>query len=159
MHTEAERQRTLSETPLLEQASFSGASSYHGVLNTISEKFRILGACLGILGAAGSMVGSTGCTSVVPDAGEEAVLVEKPLFFGTGGVIPAPVKTGREYVALSTDHILVSVVPFKHEERFDDMVTKDNINVDLNAYLVTRVTDSPLLKGSGVLSGPSRQCL
>lgn len=44
-----------------------------------------------------------GCRTVQPDAGHEAVLVRKPLFFGSGGVDETPVKTGlnaEQYVAL-----------------------------------------------------------
>lgn len=32
-----------------------------------------------------------GCRTVQPDAGHEAVLVRKPLIFGSGGVDPTPV--------------------------------------------------------------------
>ena len=34
------------------------------------------------------------CHKVAPNAGEEAVLIEKPWFFGHGGVVDEPVSTG-----------------------------------------------------------------
>ena len=41
-----------------------------------------------------SVVVLSACSTVQPDAGHEAVLVRKPLIFGSGGVDPTPVKTG-----------------------------------------------------------------
>ena len=58
------------------------------------------------------VLGFTSCTSVTPDAGQEAVLVHKPWFFGTGGVDNTPVETGLEYTwfrwqkKISTDSVL-----------------------------------------------------
>lgn len=46
------------------------------------------------------------CSSYAPDAGHEVVLVEKPLFFGHGGIDNDPVRTGRTFAALTTDGIL-----------------------------------------------------
>jgi hypothetical protein len=46
-----------------------------------------------------------GCSVYSPDAGHEVVLVEKPWFFGHGGVDPEPVKPGRAYAALSTEGV------------------------------------------------------
>ena len=42
------------------------------------------------------------CTRVAPDAGHEAVLIQKPWFFGHGGVLPEPVPSGATWVAWST---------------------------------------------------------
>ena len=46
---------------------------------------------VGVFVLAGMM---SACATVQPDAGHEAVLVRKPLIFGSGGVDPMPVKTG-----------------------------------------------------------------
>ena len=43
-----------------------------------------------------------GCSSYAPDAGHEVVLIEKPMFFGHGGVEAEPVKTGRTFTAATT---------------------------------------------------------
>ena len=45
----------------------------------------------------------TGCSVYAPDAGHEVVLVDKPWFFGHGGVESEPVKTGRSWAALTTE--------------------------------------------------------
>lgn len=42
---------------------------------------------------------TTGCSYTSVDAGEEAVLIYKPYFFGHGGVDPTPVKTGATWTA------------------------------------------------------------
>jgi len=45
------------------------------------------------------------------------VLIYKPWVFGHGGVEPQPVKTGRTYVAMSTESVLVSVHgPFRRPD-------------------------------------------
>ena len=41
-----------------------------------------------------AMMGMTSCHGVAPDADEEAVLIEKPWFFGHGGVQQNPVESG-----------------------------------------------------------------
>lgn len=50
-----------------------------------------------------------GCRTVQPDAGHEAVLVRKPLSFGSGGVDPTPVTTGLKYVAFTTTGIDINM--------------------------------------------------
>ena len=46
-----------------------------------------------------------------PDAGQEIVLVEKPIIFGHGGVVPEPVKTGRQYTWWTTSGVVVEMRP------------------------------------------------
>ena len=48
---------------------------------------------VGIVVFALLMTWACGIESVKPDAGHEAVLIEKPVLFGHGGVDPDPVKT------------------------------------------------------------------
>ena len=45
-----------------------------------------------LVGVAGLslVVAMAACSTVTPDAGQEAVLVRKPLLFGHGGVDPTP---------------------------------------------------------------------
>ena len=55
----------------------------------------------------------TGCvTPSSVDAGEEAVLVKKPYFFGHGGVDPESIKTGLVWTAFSTEVVRINVKPF-----------------------------------------------
>ena len=61
-----------------------------------------------------------GCRTVKPDAGHEAVLVRKPLIFGSGGVDPTPVKTGLKYVAFTTTGIDVNMQPMRIDVEFSE---------------------------------------
>jgi hypothetical protein len=54
-------------------------------------------------------IGVAACRTVTPDAGYEAVLVRKPLIFGSGGVDDTPVKTGLKYVAFTTEAVYVNM--------------------------------------------------
>jgi regulator of protease activity HflC (stomatin/prohibitin superfamily) len=83
-----------------------------------------------------------GCSSVTPDAGHEVVLVEKPVFFGHGGVDTEPVKTGREFVALTTEGVDVYMQPQKFEMEMDDMMTSDGVPITFHAIAILQVTDS-----------------
>ena len=58
----------------------------------------------------------SGCTTVAPEAGEEGVKVHKPWFFGTGGIDMTPVETGLEYTWLSTDYVIVNMLPRAYDE-------------------------------------------
>ena len=59
------------------------------------------------------------CSSVTPDAGQEAVLIRKPMFIGHGGVDQVPVKTGRTFVAWTTDVDYVDMKPQRVDLEFD----------------------------------------
>lgn len=84
----------------------------------------------------------TGCSSVAPDPGYEAVLTAKPMFAGHGGVLPEPVKTGLTYVAMTTDATMVNMTPQTTHVAFDDFSSKDNILLDFDTALRWHVTDS-----------------
>ena len=58
---------------------------------------------------------SVGCSTVKPDAGHEGVLIRKPMFFGSGGVVDAPVKAGLKYIAWTTDFEIVNMQPGTHD--------------------------------------------
>lgn len=83
-----------------------------------------------------------GCSSVSPDAGTEAVLIRKPWFFGDGGVDDTPIKPGLQYVAISTDHVIVTTQPVAFQQAFDNMNSKDGVPLDFNAQMTLMVTDS-----------------
>ncbi len=79
------------------------------------------------------------CHSVTPDAHQEAVLVEKPFFFGSGGVDGTPVGTGRRYVSISTDIIYVDIVPKRYDAEFKDIMSKDNTPLNYATYMTLQV--------------------
>lgn len=85
---------------------------------------------------------AVGCSSVAPDAGQEAVLVRKPILFGHGGVDQTPVKTGRTFVALTTDAVYVDVRPLQFNEHFDDLMSSDGVPLDFDAVIRLQITDS-----------------
>ena len=75
----------------------------------------------------------SGCfTPSTVDAGEEAILIQKPWFFGHGGVDKDAISTGLVWTAFSTEVIRVNIKPFNITEPFDDLITIDNNPVDFN---------------------------
>jgi regulator of protease activity HflC (stomatin/prohibitin superfamily) len=98
---------------------------------------------------------SVACSTAEPNAGQEVVLVQKPMFFGSGGVDPTPVKTGLVYIALTTDAIPVNMQPRKQEISFDDLFTSDGVPLDFHATVQYQVTDSvKLVRDFGADDGP-----
>jgi regulator of protease activity HflC (stomatin/prohibitin superfamily) len=92
----------------------------------------------------------TGCSSVTPDAGHQAVLVEKPIIFGSGGVDPTPVQAGRTFIAWTTQDIDVNMMPQKYETEMPDTMTSDGVPVTFHAIAILQVTDSvTLIKNFG----------
>jgi hypothetical protein len=87
-------------------------------------------------------VGAAACRTVTPDAGHEAVLVRKPLIFGSGGVDPTPVKTGLKYVAFTTSAVDVNMQPMRIDAEFTDLMTSDGVPIDFHAVLSLQVIDS-----------------
>jgi regulator of protease activity HflC (stomatin/prohibitin superfamily) len=94
----------------------------------------------GVLVAA-LMVG-VGCTTVAPDAGQEAVLVMKPVLFGQGGVDSTPVPTGLQYVAFTTWPVYVDMRPTQVDVVIDDAMSADNVPLDFSAAIRVQVRDS-----------------
>jgi len=82
------------------------------------------------------------CGTVQPDAGHEAVLVRKPLLFGSGGVDPAPVKAGLKYVAFTTKSVDVNMQPMRVDVNFDDLMTSDGVPIDFHSVISLQVVDS-----------------
>lgn len=87
------------------------------------------------------------CTVVAPEAGEEGVKVHKPWIFGSGGVDMTPVETGLEYTWLSTDYVIVNMLPQAYDEDLDDATSNDNTLLDFNTQIQLQVKDnmSPVL--------------
>ena len=76
------------------------------------------------------------------EPGQHAVLVDKPRYFGNGGVRPEPLKEGRVLVWDSTDHVLVRMQPQSFSIKFDDLMTSDNTPLDFESSIQYRVTDA-----------------
>jgi regulator of protease activity HflC (stomatin/prohibitin superfamily) len=91
------------------------------------------------------VLGIIGCHSYAPNAGHEVVLIEKPIFFGHGGVDSEPVRTGRAYAAISTDGVDVNMQPQKFETELPDTMTKDGVPITFHAIMVLKVTESVTL--------------
>jgi regulator of protease activity HflC (stomatin/prohibitin superfamily) len=82
------------------------------------------------------------CGRAAPDSGQEAVLIRKPWFFGHGGVVSEPVRTGLTYTAITTTAVYVPVVPQLVKEHFADIMSSDGVPLSFDAYVQLRVTDS-----------------
>lgn len=83
-----------------------------------------------------------GCSTVKPNAGEEAVLTYKPMFFGSGGVDPTPIRTGLSYVAFTTYSTIVNMQPQRIDLQFNDLMTNDGVPIDFHAVISYQITDS-----------------
>ena len=84
--------------------------------------------------------GPSGCAMTAIDAGHEGVVVEKPFFFGHGGVDPVPIKTGRQYVAATTQVIEIDVRPVQYSEHFD-IISSENAPVSFDAFMIANVIE------------------
>jgi regulator of protease activity HflC (stomatin/prohibitin superfamily) len=82
------------------------------------------------------------CSSVTPNAGEEAVLVKQPWVFGSGGVVSEPVTTGQVWTALSTSAVIVNMQPQRFDVQFDDLMSSDGVPLDFHAMLTLQVVNS-----------------
>jgi hypothetical protein len=85
--------------------------------------------------------GLAGCTVASPNAGHEAVWMEKPILFGHGGVDQTPVTAGREYGAITSDAIDVDMLPQRVDMEFDDMMTSSGVPVSFHVVATFKVAD------------------
>jgi regulator of protease activity HflC (stomatin/prohibitin superfamily) len=91
-----------------------------------------------------------GCSVYAPDAGHEVVLIDKPWFFGHGGVEDGPVKPGRTWAAITTQGGDVYMQPQKYETEMHDTMTSDGVPISFHAIMVLQVVDSvSLIKNFG----------
>ncbi len=103
-------------------------------MTKVAGRFAVLAMAVGLLPAL------AGCMLVAVDAGHEGVLVEKPFFFGHGGVDAVPAKTGRVSVALTTEVIDVDVRPIQYSEHFD-IISAENAPVSFDAFFIANVVE------------------
>lgn len=85
---------------------------------------------------------SCACSTVEPNAGEEAVLTYKPMFFGSGGVDETPIKTGLTYTAWTTYSTVVNMQPQRLDLEFQDLMTSDGVPIDFHAVVTYKITNS-----------------
>lgn len=94
---------------------------------------------LSILSLAALVVLMTSCHGVRPGAGEEAVLIYKPWFFGYGGVDKTPVQTGLTWCWWSTSSETFKVIPVQYNENFKDIISLDNTPISLTAHALIQI--------------------
>jgi regulator of protease activity HflC (stomatin/prohibitin superfamily) len=83
----------------------------------------------------------TGCGFAVPDAGEAAVLIDKPIVFGHGGVRDEAIETGLAWIWWTTNVEYVNIYPQQFDINFEDMMSSDGIPLDFQASLRLKVND------------------
>lgn len=82
------------------------------------------------------MLNFTGCVRTFSvNGGEELVFIKKPFIWGRGGVDPEPLTKGLTWGVWSTSSETFNIKPVQYEEKFNDIVTKDNNPIDLNTYI------------------------
>lgn len=79
------------------------------------------------------------CHGVTPDADEEAVLIQKPWFFGHGGVDKNPVSTGFTWCWFSTSAEYFKITPQRYDVNFDDIMSNDNTPLDYATYMTLQI--------------------
>ena len=84
-----------------------------------------------------SLTSCMGCTTV--DADEETVLIDKPWFFGHGGVQKKAVETGLEWIWWSTDTETFKIIPIKHQVDMNDLFSDDNTPLDFHTVIITQI--------------------
>ena len=98
------------------------------------KRYTVSGGVLALL------LMTSGCALIAVDAGHEGVMVQKPFFFGHGGVDVVPAKTGRAAMALTTEMIAVDVRPVQYSEHFD-IISAENAPVSFDAFLIVNVIE------------------
>lgn len=86
-----------------------------------------------------AMMVMTSCHGVAPDADEEAVLIYKPWFFGSGGVDDEPVETGLTWCYWSTSSETFKIIPVKHQVDMNDLFSDDNTPLDFHTIIITQI--------------------
>ena len=84
-----------------------------------------------------SLTSCIGCTTV--DADEETVLIDKPWFFGHGGVQKNAVETGLKWIWWSTDTETFKIIPIKHQVDMNDLFSDDNTPLDFHTVIITQI--------------------
>lgn len=111
--------------------------------SSIDVKSRSMIGCVAILIAlvVGLVVLRLCVQRVSPDAGVAAVLIEKPIFFGHGGVNPVAITTGSSYVWTTTDVVMVNMKPMQETVDFNDLMSSDGIPLHFDSAIRLQVVD------------------
>lgn len=86
-----------------------------------------------------SMITTQSCSRVKVDAGEEAVLVHKPLFFGNGGIDKKPIPTGSQWTWATTDNVNFKIIPIRYTENLNDVASNENTPLDFNTQILIQI--------------------
>lgn len=97
-----------------------------------------------LIAAAVLAAAATACTVVSPSPDEVAVLVDRPIAFGDGGVRDKDVREGGTYTYtwLTTEKKYLTIKPVAFPQKFNDFATKDNAPLDFSTVLRYRVTNA-----------------
>ncbi len=83
-----------------------------------------------------------GLSIVKPQVGYEVVLIDRPLFFGKGGIQPEPVKTDTKVTWRTTEQIHVHMSPYFSYITLEDILSKDGLLLHTNIYVNLKIKDS-----------------
>src|SRR6266513_6140672 len=86
-------------------------------------------------------VTGVGCHAITTEPGYETVLVDKPWFFGHGGVRDKVQEPGLSWYWITTDGIQVPVTPIKYDEPLEHLATGDNNFINYASYIVLQWRD------------------
>ena len=92
-----------------------------------------------LLAVAFVSIAMSSCHGVCPDADEESVLIDKPWFWGHGGVREKPVTTGLKWCWWSTSSETFKIVPQKQQVDMEDLVSNDNTPLDFHTVIITQI--------------------
>ena len=82
---------------------------------------------------------------IVTEPGTETILVDKPWFFGHGGVRDETQKPGAGWYWRTTEGRAVVLTPTKYDEPLDHLATADNNFINYASYLVLQWKDPAYL--------------
>lgn len=117
-----------------------------------SNIWKVIGIVIGIFLAIHLLAMLFGINYVSIPEGHEAAYVQKPWFFGHGGISSEVDTTGSVYKAPSTKAYLFDMRPVMYTEQFDNLVTNDNNPIDFSAYIWLQLesgTSDDLLRNHG----------
>lgn len=80
---------------------------------------------------------------VKTEVGNQTVVVDTPLIFGSGGVRDKALEPGAEWIWRTTNLYPVNPKPFIITRAIDDFVSVDNILLDFESTVTVQVTDWP----------------
>jgi regulator of protease activity HflC (stomatin/prohibitin superfamily) len=82
---------------------------------------------------------------IITEPGTETVLVDKPWFFGHGGVRDETQKPGAGWYWRTTEGHAVTLTPTKYDEPLDHLATADNNFINYASYIVLQWKDPAYL--------------